>query len=155
MTPNRSLGTSSSSWHPETVPVVATIDGITVKLFGADEELPAPLDDWKSQAPDTARTFPSFVTAPGIGKVPALAVWPKDIPPPDLTADSLEASLRQGAVQFVQPARGSCRSCGALVDGLAILAHVRLGADQRRHEMRPCPACGADFVRSGLWHLSP
>ena len=136
------------------MPLVASIDGITVRLFSAGEELPAPLDAWKLEALDAARTFPSFVSSPGIGKVPALAVWPKDIPPPELTPESLEASLRQDAVQFVQPGRGSCRSCGAVVEGLAILAHLWLGGNQRRHRMRPCPACGADFVRSGLSHLA-
>jgi hypothetical protein len=60
------------------VPLVASIDGVTVRLFSADEELPAPLDAWKSEAPDAARMFPSFVSAPGLGKVPALAVWPKE-----------------------------------------------------------------------------
>ncbi|MGH8972577.1 MAG: hypothetical protein ACRD0C_05175 [Acidimicrobiia bacterium] len=136
------------------MPLVASLDGITVRLFSAGEDLPAPLDAWQPLAPDAARTFPSFVSAPGIGKVPALAVWPKDIPPPDLTPESLEASLRRDAVRFVQPHRGSCRSCGASVEGLAILAHVRFGGNHGGDETRPCPACGADSARSGLFHLS-
>jgi hypothetical protein len=146
---------STGCGHPESVPLVATVDGITVRLFSAEEELPAPLDAWKSQVPDAARTFPSLVSAPHIGKVPALAVWPKDGPPPELTPESLEASLRRDAVQFVQPRSGPCRSCGAVVEGLSILSHLWLGGDQRRHTMRPCPVCGADFVRSGLSHLEP
>jgi hypothetical protein len=137
------------------VPLVASLDGITVRFFRAGEELPVPLDAWSSQAPDAARTFPSFVSGPGIGKVPALAVWPNDIPPPDLAAESLEESLRRDAVQFVQPGRGSCRSCGAVVEGLSILAHLWFGGNHRRHRMRPCPACGADFARSGLLPLAP
>lgn len=136
------------------MPLVTSIDGITVKFFNAGEELPAPLDAWRSEAPDAARTFPSFVSAPGIGKVPALAVWPNDIPPPKLTAETLEASLRRDAVTFVQPGRGSCRACGASVVGLSVLTHLWFGGDHHRHRMRPCPACGADFVRSGLSHLA-
>lgn len=136
------------------MPLVATVDGVTVKFFTSDEDLPAPLDAWKSEALDAARTFPSFVSAPGIGKVPALAVWPNDVPPPDLTPENLEASLRRDAVQFVQPSRGSCRSCGASVEGLSVLTHLWFGGNHGRHKMRACPACGADFVRSGLSHLA-
>jgi hypothetical protein len=135
------------------VPVVTTIQGITVSLFGADEEPPAPLDAWRSAALDGSRTFPAIVSARILGDVPALAVWPNDIAPPVLTPESVEESLRRDAVQFVQPSSGECRSCGATVEGLTVLGRFWLGGNRRRHKVRRCPECDADYVHSGLLYL--
>jgi hypothetical protein len=130
------------------VPIRAEIEGIAVTLFGEDEDAPPPLDAWRSAAPDPSRTFPALVTY-----LPALAIWPKDIPPPVFGAEPLERMLRRDAVQFVRPGAGTCRSCGNEVEGLLVIGRIWFGGNRRRHKLRRCPECDADFVHSRLLFL--
>lgn len=136
------------------MPVRAVIeDFFVVEVFLDDEPVHEPLAGWRRRQ-DDSRVFAATVRAPTLGQVSALAVWPRDTPPPVLTQAEFPFAVRRDAIQFVQPQVQSCAVCGAEVDGLFILGRLWFGGNRRRHKMAPCPSCGADPVHSRLLLLA-
>lgn len=132
------------------VPFRTTIeDHFEIEVFGRDEVAPGSLSAWLEQH-DDPRIFAAVVNQPLLGRVQALAVWPSDIPPPELSDDDFPAALRRDAVQFVQPGVSTCGACDANVEGLFVLGRLWFGGNRRRHKMDRCPKCDADYVHSGL-----
>jgi hypothetical protein len=127
-------------------------DGFVIELFGKEEPCPAFIENSREAWESDPRAFAAIVHFPNGHRHEVVALWPRDIPPPNLE-DLDSAAIQRDAVQFVVPGEVSCQVCGTTSKGLWMLGGLWFGGNRRRHRLRRCTVCDADFVHSGLLFL--